>query len=421
LKLLGSFLLLLLAGLPTPAAGQQEPVNVRVDGRALFRVGPLDTLDALGRARQVERRIERLLQQPDSTYRVGFRREGERLLVVVSGAPVVTVAPSDAEENLTTVEVLGGLWARAVAEALSRGYERRLSGWSRFGVEVQGAVQSAFGRVGESALTVVPRALAAMLVLGLFWGLAAGLRRLLRVFFRHLIADQTTENLIRQVAYYAVWALGLLVALGALGFEPEAALAGLGLTSLALGFALKDILSNFVSGLLILGLRPFEIGDQIVVGEAVEGAVERIELRATQLRTYDGRIVLVPNAEVFTSRLTNNTAAPIRRGGIEVWVGYGEDLRRVEEVLLKAARKAAGVLEEPPVSMRVQELGASDVRVEVRFWSDSRRSDVVATASAVRQRAVEGMREAGIGLPDPAARIVTLRGSDSGPASASAM
>src|SRR5690606_22039946 len=138
-------------------------------------------------------------------------------------------------------------------------------------------------------------------------------RALMKKVVRRLANDLTVENLVRQVSYYAVWVLGIIVAASAFGLEPSTLATGLGLTSLALGFALKDILSNFVSGLLILTLRPFQLGDQIIIGET-EGSVERIELRATQIRTYDGRRVLVPNAETFTSRVTNNTAAPIRRG-----------------------------------------------------------------------------------------------------------
>lgn len=146
-------------------------------------------------------------------------------------------------------------------------------------------------------------------MVGLFWALASLTRYLLRLVFRLVISDLTVENLIRQLSYYAIWAIGLVVATDALGFDPETVVTGLGLTGLALGFALKDIISNFVSGLLILWLRPFQLGDQIIVGSS-EGNVERIHLRATEIRTYDGRVVMVPNAELFTSRIINNTAAP---------------------------------------------------------------------------------------------------------------
>ncbi len=180
------------------------------------------------------------------------------------------------------------------------------------------------------------------------------------------------------------------------------------MTSLALGFALKDILSNFISGILILVLRPFELGDQIVVGET-EGNVERIELRATQLRTYDGRVVLIPNAEVFTSRIINNTASPIRRSSIQLFIGYDSDLQQVVTVLKNAAQVTQEVLDEPGVSVRIRDLGQDDVVVETRFWTDSRRSDFVATTSAVRQAIVAALKEASIGLPDPDVRILVPR------------
>jgi small-conductance mechanosensitive channel len=182
-------------------------------------------------------------------------------------------------------------------------------------------------------------------------------------------------------------------------------------TGLALGFALKDILSNFISGILILVLRPFELGDQIVVGET-EGNVERIELRATQLRTYDGRVVLVPNAEVFTSRITNNTAAPIRRSSVTLFIGYDSDLQTAVTVMTEAAQATEAVLKDPPVSVRIRELGQDDILVVVRFWTDSRRSDFVATTSAVRGAIVLAFKDAGIGLPDPDVRVLMLRHPD---------
>lgn len=213
-------------------------------------------------------------------------------------------------------------------------------------------MRGAFSRLSESAIRIVPRAIAALLVIGLFWFLAMGARALMRAAFARIVEDLTVENLIKQVAYYSIWVLGLIVAVDALGFEPQTVIAGLGLTGLALGFALKDILSNFVSGLLLLVLRPFQIGDQIVVGET-EGAVERIRLRATDIRTYDGRLVLVPNAQIFTSRVTNNTASPVRRASVQLHLGYGSNLPLAVEVLRKAVVESDGVLPDPPVVVRV--------------------------------------------------------------------
>jgi small conductance mechanosensitive channel len=202
--------------------------------------------------------------------------------------------------------------------------------------------------------------------------------------------------------------LGIAIAINALGLDPQTVVTGIGLTGLALGFALRDILSNFVSGILILIMRPFELGDQIVIGDT-EGSVERIELRATQIRTYDGRVILVPNAELFTSRITNNTASPVRRGSVELFLGYDVDLNGALAVIEQAAQETEGVLEDPKVSLRVRDLGQDDIVVEVRFWTDSRRSDFLATSSNVRRTAVSALRAAGIPLPDPDTRFFEFR------------
>ena len=393
------------------ATAQDDRATVRVDGRSLFRVGEMAGASAADRAGRVERRIARLLERPEAIApaRVEVAGPGgEERVVSVAGVPVITVTKQDAEDNLTTAQAVAEQWAVALDAALARARQSRTTPLGRFGAEVQSAVRTAFSRLGESAVTIIPRLLAAALVLALFWLIAAAVRRLMRLIFCRIIDDLTVENLIKQVAYYTVWAVGLMVAFDALGFQAETVIAGLGLTGLALGFALKDILSNFVSGILILASRPFKVGDQIVVGDT-EGSVVRIMLRATQIRTYDGRAVLVPNAEVFTGRITNNTAAPVRRGNVLLYVGYGEDLPRAVEVVRAATARAGGVLPDPPASVRVRELTASDVLVEARFWADSRRTDFMDTASAVRASVVAALKEANVGLPDPALRVSNCR------------
>lgn len=406
----------------SPLAAQDGRATVRVDGRSLFRVGAADSSTAAERAARIERRVATLLETPRALAPAQVQPSGEGgadRVLTVAGVPVVTVSRGDAEDNLTTVDALSAQWARALDTALERASTRRLSLGGRFRAEVQGSVHAAFSRLAESAIRIVPRVLAALLVIGLFWLLASGVRWLLRVTFRRVVEDRTIENLIKQVAYYAIWALGLMLAVDALGFQPQTVVTGLGLTGLALGFALKDIISNFVSGVLILTLRPFELGDEIVVGET-EGNVERIELRATHIRTYGGRLVLVPNAEVFTSRITNNTASPVRRAAVAIHLGYDTDLRRMGEAARDATSRTPGVLSDPAPSVRIQELGHDDITIEVRFWADSRRSDFVATQSAVRAALPDALRQAGIALPDPDVRRILTRGIDDDRAGAGA-
>lgn len=395
----------------SPAIAQSDLAAVRLNGQPVLEVAGTTAEPARARADRIERRLQRVVDREDLVGRPAAvpGPVPDSRIIEVQGLPVVTVTRADAEEALTTVEALADEWATVLGRAVDRARASRASPWRRIGDEARGAIAGAAARLGSSASRIVPRAAAALLVLVLFWALAAAVRVALRLVFTRLISDLTIENLFRQLAYYAVWAIGILVAADVLGFEPGTVITGLGLTGLALGFALKDIISNFVSGIIILGLRPFEIGDEIVVGPT-EGTVRRIELRATAIRTYDGRLVLVPNAELFTSRVTNNTAAPIRRAAVEVPVGYGTDLRAAEGALLAAARTVPEVLEEPTPSVRIRALGPADAQMELRFWTDSRRADMLATMSAVRQSIVETFRRTGLPLPEPDLRRVRFEG-----------
>ncbi len=319
-RALGALLLMLFLA-AVPATAQDDVATVRLDGQAVFQVGgATDNDDADARARRIETRLSGLLRNLDALAPPVARRTPAGWSVVVSGIPVVAVTPRDAEDNLSTAPALARQWAGALDRALSRARERRLGFGGRFFAETRASPEAAFGRLTEAILSIIPRAIAALAVIMVFWGFARGVRAILRRLFTRTVDDITIESLIKQLSYYAIIALGFFVAVDALGFDPSTVAAGLGLTGIVLGFALKDILSNFVSGLLLLTLRPFKIGDQIVVGD-LEGSVERIELRATRLRAYDGRVMLVPNAEVFTSSIVNNTADPVRRGSVGVWPG----------------------------------------------------------------------------------------------------
>lgn len=410
--MLGLLLAILLSALPSAAQAQSDNATVRLDGRTVFQVGPSgETDDADQRARRIEQRLNGLLPNLDALAPPVARQTPTGWAVTVSGVPVVTVTPRDAEDNLTTPQALATQWAAAVGRVLERARERRLGWGGRYGAETRASAEAAFGRLAESATSVIPRALAALAVILLFLVVARMVRAALSFVFRRFIEDVTVESLIKQLTYYAILTLGFFVALDALGFDPTTVAAGIGLTGVVLGFALRDVLSNFVSGLLLLMLRPFEIGDQIVIGE-LEGSVERIELRATRLRAYDGRVMLVPNAEVFTSRIINNTADPVRRGKVEAWIGYDADLRLVVTTACEAARSADGVLEAPPPTVRIDELGQDDIVLEITFWTDSRRADYKNTASAVRGAIVASFKAVGIGLPEPDVRLLRPQQSE---------
>ncbi len=412
-------LLSILFAIALPVSAQEGTVAVRIDGRSIFRVGAAESSTAAERARRIEGRIITTMNRvpPGTRIEVSVGADnGDRQLVMANGVAIATVYSSDAEDQVTSIGELATQWAMALEMVFSqnRGDHPRIV---QFGSEVLASMRAAFSRLAESALRVVPGFLAAMLVLLLFWLLARGVRSLMRVLFRHIVRDLTMENLIKQVAYYSVWVVGLLVAGGAVGFEPEAVITGLGLTSLVLGFALKDILSNFVSGMLILLMRPFELGDQIVIG-ASEGAVEKVDLRATHIRNYDGRLSLVPNSEVFTSRVINNTDATRRRGSVRVAIGHPADLDHVMRQICAAAAAASGVERVPPPTAIVAELAKDDAIVELRFWTDSRRSDFLATTSAVQHAIYHSLTDMGVFPTNPHVRVIVPGSSNNSRASA---
>ena len=151
---------------------------------------------------------------------------------------------------------------------------------------------------------------------------------------------------------------------------------GLGISSVAIGFALKDILQNFVAGVLLLWRRPFRIGDQIKTGE-YEGTVEDIDVRSTRIKTYDNELVVVPNGDVYTKGMTVRTAFGHRRVLLAVSISYFDDIDKNREVIRRALSSTEGVLSEPAPWIYVQTLAASNVEVAVHFWTQATQSNVL--------------------------------------------
>jgi len=201
---------------------------------------------------------------------------------------------------------------------------------------------------------------------------------------------------------WAIIALGLLVVATIVfpSVRPADVMATLGVGSIAIGFAFKDILQNWLAGLLILLRQPFRPGDQIIVGKH-EGTVEHIEARAALITTYDGRRVIIPNSAVYTDAVTVNTAFPLRRSQYDVGIGYGDDIDRACEVILDAIRKVEGVAEDPAPEAFAWEIAGSSVNIRVRWWTHSKRSDVVHAQGRVIRAMKQALSDAGIDLPFP--------------------
>lgn len=183
------------------------------------------------------------------------------------------------------------------------------------------------------AVAAMPAILTGAAVLLVFWIVAAVGRRLIALAAPRVKADTGVVLLLSRLYYYGVLVFGVITALDTGGMDVGALIAGLGLTGFALGFALKDVLSNFVSGIMLLAYRPFHIGDVIEVGEFL-GTIETIRIRDTLVRTSDGRLVIIPNTKLITEVVVNHTD----RGGA---THAERDALRRAEARRAAARPAA--------------------------------------------------------------------------------
>jgi len=171
-------------------------------------------------------------------------------------------------------------------------------------------------------------------------------RRLAGSAANRWIPSPSLQMLLVQVSQVGAWVAGILAA-SVVAF-PDLRLGDLigllGLGSVAIGFAFQDIFKNFLAGVLLLLNEPFQLNDQIVVGD-FEGTVEEISIRSTQIRTYQGERVVIP-----TSPITVLTDRPFRRTDLEIGLDYNTPLPKALEVLLEAMQGVEGVLAEPPLS-----------------------------------------------------------------------
>ena len=238
------------------------------------------------------------------------------------------------------------------------------------------------------------------------------LGRLVRAVARRFVQRHRRRHnlglVLGRLAYGAILFLGLLTALviAVPGFTPGQLVSVLGLSSVAIGFAFRDIMQNFLAGILLLLAEPFRIGDQIISG-SYEGTVEEIQTRATFIRTYDGRRVVIPNATLFTDPVTVNTANDIRRLEVDVGIGYGDDIDTAKRLMLEAAAGLDTVLHEPAPEALVVELAASSVTIRLRWWvQPPRQTDVLVSRDEVIARVKQTLQRAGVDLPFPTHQVL---------------
>ncbi|WP_416397841.1 mechanosensitive ion channel family protein [Allohahella sp. A8] len=253
-----------------------------------------------------------------------------------------------------------------------------------------------------SFIAVLPNLLAAVLFLVVVW-LA---NKLIGSIYSRVLARthmrSSLKAALQSLVSVAVWTFGLLIAatIAMPGLTPTKLLAGLGLGSIAIGLAFKDIFENFLAGILILLREPMRIGDYIEV-EGISGEVKKITLRDTYLRQVDGDLILLPNSVLYKNAVSVHTDWDRKRVTIIVGIAYDEDVAEGRRVIEAALKDLDTVDQQRPVEIFAQAFNSSSIDFEVTWWTGSRPVEIRRSKDKVVEAVKTALDEAGIEIPFP--------------------
>ncbi len=218
-------------------------------------------------------------------------------------------------------------------------------------------------------IALLPNMLVAIFVMIIFYLIAKLVKKLLHKVSIKITTSNQVAKLVSTAAYLVVLTAGLIISLGVLQLEKTVTslLAGAGILGLALSFAFQDIVTNFVSGVLISIRKPYSEGD-IIESQGLTGNVLKISFRNTEIKTFQGQKIFIPNKIIYQNPLTNFSAHESRRIDLSVGVSYGDDLQKVKEVTLKAVSEIASFDNSKEVKLFYNEFGDSSINFTVNFW-----------------------------------------------------
>lgn len=275
-------------------------------------------------------------------------------------------------------------------------------------LDIRSPVDAALVRlaeVGNRIAATLPLLVLAALLVWLAWLFGHWLSR--RALFERIGGKSMfLRDLLRTTVRGAVVALALLAALEILDATAlvGAVLGTAGVFGIALGFAFKETLENYLAGILMSLRQPFAQRDHLVI-DGHEGVVMAMTSRATILMTLDGNHLRLPNALVFRSVMLNYTRNPRRRFEFDVGIGVEEDLVQAQTIGTDTLRRLDGVMEKPPARAYISALGDSNVQVRFHGWVDQRSHDFLLVKSEAIRTVKLALEEADMDMPEPIYRI----------------
>ncbi|NJN89800.1 MAG: mechanosensitive ion channel family protein [Leptolyngbyaceae cyanobacterium SL_5_14] len=268
--------------------------------------------------------------------------------------------------------------------------------------ELVQTINSSLLELVSQAVEFFPSFLVAIAILLITRSAVKPVRSITQTAVDRVIKSPSLRSLVIQIAYVTTWIIGVLfacvIAFPDLGLGDLIGLLGLG--SVAIGFAFQDIFKNFLAGILLLLNEPFQLNDQIVVND-FEGTVEAINIRSTEIRTYQGERVVIPNATVFTSSVRVLTDRPYRRTDLAIGLDYNTPLPRAVQVLLIALTDIEGVLSNPSAEVDVVGFGDSSIDFVVRYWTLPQKLHVRQTQTRVMMALKQACDQANFNIPYP--------------------
>jgi len=251
----------------------------------------------------------------------------------------------------------------------------------------------------DKLVTALPNVGIALLIFIVSYYLAGVLSRLLKRVLTDRNTDREVTILLSQLTRWSIIVIGAITALQRF-FDVSAFLAGLGILGFTVGFALQEIMQNFVAGIILLIQQPFDVEDVIETDQFI-GTILAINMRTTEMKTIDGRIVIIPNASILANPITNYTRAEFRRVELPVGVSYDSDPAVARQLVFDSIQNVPGYVGDPAPMVIFHTFGGSSIDMSAYFWVDMSKTNPLAAKDAAFELVKAALDRNGIEIPFP--------------------
>lgn len=250
-------------------------------------------------------------------------------------------------------------------------------------------------------LYIIPWGINLLMALVIFvigrW-IAKGISNVIKRLMRKAEVDEILTSFIGNILYFALILVVIIASLDQLGINTASILTIFATAGLAVGLALKDSLSSFAAGVMLVIFKPFKAGD-FIEAAGITGAVEKLRIFSTVLRTGDNREITVPNSQIYGGTIVNYSARDTRRIDMTFGIGYDDDIRKARALIEAAMAEDERILKDPEPVILLMELADSSINFAVRPWVNS--GDYWVVRSDLMEKVKEKFDANGISIPYP--------------------